>query len=685
MVSRTRIPHPDRRRLPRPAFALRGRPGVHVTVSLAAAVALIASAVVVWPAAAASPAISTRASATGFPVGIDIFDVATLGLGDNPTGTITFNLYGPGDPNCSGGITFTTNEAVNGNGTYTSDSYHTLEAGIYQWVARYNGDANNDPVENACGDPNEQVEVARKAVDLTTTPSPSVPVGGLLTDTATLAEGAGPAGPTGTITFNLYGPANLTCTGAAFTDTVTVTGNGQYTSDSFTPTQPGTYQWIADYSGDSNNFPTTGICADLAESVLVTPGGLVTPTLTTTASPSVAVGGQVTDTATLAGGATPTGAIVFTLYGPDNATCAGQPAFTSPPVTVNGNASYTSGLFTPTLPGTYRWRAAYSGDLLNNPVTTPCNAQGESVVVTPGGTTTTSTTSTTTPGATTTTSTTTPGATTTTSTTTPGATTTSTTTTTTTIPTATTTSTTTPGATTTSTTPGATTTSTTPGATTTSTVPGATTTSTTPGATTTSTTPGATTTSTAPGATTTSTTPGGTATTTTSTTSTTTSTTTTVPAVTPAGTTTSTPVSTTLPVSAPSLQANPTQGSPGQSVVLTGSGFGANEPLTATFNTTPVVLATLNASAGGTFSFTVRIPTDAALGGHTFVVAGTSGRSASAAFTVVAPVSTTRPVVTASSPLAWTGSPIRGTLTLAAVSLLLGSAALLWSARRRRS
>ena len=47
------------------------------------------------------------------------------------------------------------------------------------------------------------------------------------------------------------------------------------------------------------------------------------------ASPSVQVGGQISDTATLAGGANPTGDITFTLFGPDNATCTGDPIFTS--------------------------------------------------------------------------------------------------------------------------------------------------------------------------------------------------------------------------------------------------------------------------------------------------------------------------------------------------------------------
>ena len=71
-----------------------------------------------------------------------------------------------------------------------------------------------------------------------------------------------------------------------------------------------------------------------------------TPTLSTQASPSVLLGGPVHDTATLAGGNAPTGTITFRLYGPDNATCAGAPSFTTT-ATATGNASYTSASFTP--------------------------------------------------------------------------------------------------------------------------------------------------------------------------------------------------------------------------------------------------------------------------------------------------------------------------------------------------
>ena len=147
-----------------------------------------------------------------------------------------------------------------------------------------------------------------------TTASPTVPAGGAISDTATLSGGVS---PTGTITFTLFGPGNPTCTGAAiFTSTKPVAGNGVYPSDPFTTTTPGTYLWVAVYSGDANNSSATSGCGAANESVTVTKAN---PAIVTHASAPVAAGNPITDTATLSGGAAPTGTITFTVFGPNNA------------------------------------------------------------------------------------------------------------------------------------------------------------------------------------------------------------------------------------------------------------------------------------------------------------------------------------------------------------------------------
>ena len=291
-------------------------------------------------------------------------------------------MFGPNDATCANPPAFTSVTAVtSGNGTYPSGTFTTTAAGTYRFVAAYSGDANNAAVTTLCNDPNESVVVAPASPALITTASGSGPLGGAISDSATLSGGVN---PTGTITFDLFGPNNATCTGVPiFTSTVTVTGNGNYPSGPFTPTAPGTYRFEASYSGDANNAAIAlTACTAAGESVVVTQA---VPAIVTTASAPVAAGGTISDTATLSGGVSPTGTITFTLFGPNNAACTGVAIFTSTVPVSAGNGNYTSAAFTTTAVGTYRFIAAYSGDANNAAVTSGCNDANESVVVGPAG------------------------------------------------------------------------------------------------------------------------------------------------------------------------------------------------------------------------------------------------------------------------------------------------------------
>lgn len=84
----------------------------------------------------------------------------------------------------------------------------------------------------------------------------------------------------------------------------------------------------------------------------------------------------------LDGGPNPTGTITFNLYGPDDATCAGDPVFTSG-AAVNGSGACSSGTFTPSAPGIYCWTAVYSGDGTTDPASSPCDAPSETVEIRP--------------------------------------------------------------------------------------------------------------------------------------------------------------------------------------------------------------------------------------------------------------------------------------------------------------
>ena len=115
-----------------------------------------------------------------------------------------------------------------------------------------------------------------------------------------------------------------------------------------------------------------------------------TASLSTAASPSVAVGAAVTDTATVTGLVNPAagGTFTFRLFGPaSGASCSGSPLFTNTvPAQLSGTtATATSGAFTTTTPGTHRWVASYDGDARNLPISGACGDAGESVEVTGAG------------------------------------------------------------------------------------------------------------------------------------------------------------------------------------------------------------------------------------------------------------------------------------------------------------
>lgn len=101
-------------------------------------------------------------------------------------------------------------------------------------------------------------------------------------------------------------------------------------------------------------------------------------TLSTSASPDVALGAAIHATAVLAGANAPTGSITFSLYGPGDEACSGTPLKIDT-VGVSGNGSYRPAGFAPTQVGAYRWTASYSGDAENESLSGAC---GEAVRVT---------------------------------------------------------------------------------------------------------------------------------------------------------------------------------------------------------------------------------------------------------------------------------------------------------------
>jgi archaellin len=322
----------------------------------------------------ASPSLTAAAFPAGVMIGASTPDTATLADGVSPTGTVTFIAYGPNDADCSGEAAFTESVAVSGNGEYQSE-FTPTEAGTYQWVVEYSGDANNEAAESPCEEEGETSTVAKATPTISTTASGAT-VGGQILDEATVS---GRVAPTegDEVEFKVYGPDDTGCENGPVETIMSPALQGSLAV--YTPTEAGTYYWTAKYMGDVNNEAVESPCEASGETSTV---GKAAPTLSTNASPGITLSGatKIKDTATLSGGYSPSGTVTFKLYGPENSSCTGSPAFTSSGVSVS-NASAESAEFAPTAPGTYRWTAEYSGDANNSSTTEACNGTNESVTV----------------------------------------------------------------------------------------------------------------------------------------------------------------------------------------------------------------------------------------------------------------------------------------------------------------
>ena len=163
-----------------------------------------------------------------------------------------------------------------------------------------NTQTSGDLAAFARGTSSPAMTVQRAQPAIATVASANTSVGSQLTDTATVSGRVNPL-PGATIDFRLYGPDDVSCFGAPiFTSTVAYpVAGGVVTSGGFTATQPGTYHWVATYSGDANNAPVGGACNEANESTRVsaasststTPGTPDTPgTSATPGTPANATG-----------------------------------------------------------------------------------------------------------------------------------------------------------------------------------------------------------------------------------------------------------------------------------------------------------------------------------------------------------------------------------------------------------
>jgi uncharacterized repeat protein (TIGR01451 family) len=257
------------------------------------------------------PPITTTATTSGNPdhpsgpmnpTGSTQWDTVTVGTQQAPgVGSVTFFLCSPtqltnaGDC-ATGGTQVGTAKTLNQSGQATSDNVTGLTNpndnanGKYCWRAEFTPGANDHHYfagSDSNGDSSgvvgaECFTIVHKSPTIATqiaVTGQNAPGLGFTTlgDTATLSGFAAPV--TGeTIDFNLYGPfagavpANCTAGAAVFTTSGTLNAAGSATTNAtFTPTQAGTYIWIASYAANQDLFNdgVTGTCQDANESTTI--------------------------------------------------------------------------------------------------------------------------------------------------------------------------------------------------------------------------------------------------------------------------------------------------------------------------------------------------------------------------------------------------------------------------------
>ncbi|HEX6204259.1 MAG TPA: hypothetical protein VFZ29_00435 [Solirubrobacterales bacterium] len=308
-------------------------------------------------------------NATSGVVGGAIHDEVTLTGGFSAGGEVTFSVYGPGDTGCD--TPLDTSTGTLSNDEASSDDFVPQSAGNFRWSASYPGDANNEPFELGCEATGQTSSVAKATPSLSGSAS-SGTVGAAIQDEVTLTGGASPGGE---VTFKVYGPGDTTCATPLETTSATL-ASAKATSGNFLTQQAGLYRWTASYGGDANNEAVSLGCNASGQTSSV---AKASPSLAATATSTVVVGNAITDKATLGGGFSPGGEIVFRAYGPGDATCGGAPAYEAA-VTVSGNGPYSPAGFAPG-PGLYRWTAEYKGDGNNAGSSLGCNASGQASAV----------------------------------------------------------------------------------------------------------------------------------------------------------------------------------------------------------------------------------------------------------------------------------------------------------------
>ena len=309
---------------------------------------------------------------TGVVAVRDSAEVSLVGGTATPAGSVAFHLCKLDSGLCSSGGTSVGSTNLTGPAypvTVLSPTAYVTSAGRYCWRAVFSGDSANGIPGSSDSSATECFTVNPVTPTLATTAGADVTLGTAVTDSATLGgtatrptdpvinlTGTAGAPADGSITFKLYGPGD--CTTLAYTSlAVTVSGDGTYNTPDpqFVPTSPGTYHWVAVYSGSPNTSGTThnAACTDTNEEVVVN-----TVASSLTSAQSWVPNDSVTISAP-AGSGNLGGTVSFALYATSD--CSGTASY-STTAAVSGASPQTvsTSNTTPQLEsGSFSWSVSY--------------------------------------------------------------------------------------------------------------------------------------------------------------------------------------------------------------------------------------------------------------------------------------------------------------------------------------
>jgi hypothetical protein len=312
-------------------------------------------------------AVASSAAPTQLVVGHVVRDEVTIsGATAGWHGTVSVSIHGPfsaeSETSCGRSAwhgTFT----AHGPGTYTTPVATVSQPGWYVFEIAVPGDSANAGARSSCADPTERFFAQTQPSLTTQVSSANVAAGSPVFDRLTVGSlGGTPV----TAIVDLYGPfashTAVSCTGTPiWSGSVSVSRNGTFATEPFTPTVPGVYSYQATIGSTTLVRGSKGACGEAGETTMVP----AAPAVVTRASAAVTKpGSQLSDSLTVTGTGALTLEVTVELFGPfatrTGIGCSGSRVSTET-VTTKGDGTYSTRQVTVDKAGYYTFRETVAG------------------------------------------------------------------------------------------------------------------------------------------------------------------------------------------------------------------------------------------------------------------------------------------------------------------------------------